>query len=76
MDHHETDAGAGERLAYTPRKAAALLGIGRDIAYPAIRDGWLPATRVGGRQVIPAVALCRRMAEAAASLAATGSNPA
>lgn len=55
-----------ERLAFTPKEVAKLLGIGRDSAYRAVRDGSLPVAKVGGRLVVPAAALRHLMREAAA----------
>ena len=34
-------------------QAAALLGIGRDLAYRAVASGELPAVRIGRRLVVP-----------------------
>ena len=42
-----------ERKTVTVKEAATLLGIGRDTAYAAVRDGTLPSIRLGKRLVIP-----------------------
>lgn len=41
------------RPTITVPEAAALLGIGRDTAYTAARNGQIPALRLGNRWVIP-----------------------
>jgi excisionase family DNA binding protein len=42
-----------ESLTYSVDEIAALLGIARGVAYEAVRDGSIPATRVGRRWLIP-----------------------
>ncbi|MEU6700490.1 helix-turn-helix domain-containing protein [Pseudonocardia sp. NPDC046786] len=42
-----------ESLAYTVDQVAALLGIARGVAYESVRNGEIPATRVGRRWLIP-----------------------
>ena len=42
-----------ESLTYSVEEIAALLGIARGVAYEAVRDGSIPATRVGRRWLIP-----------------------
>lgn len=42
-----------ERKTLTVEEAAALLGISRNSAYRAVRDGDLPAVRVRRRLLIP-----------------------
>ena len=49
-----------ERLAYSVKEAAELLGIGRTHAYALAKSGDLPTVKLGGRVVVPAEAL-RRM---------------
>ena len=44
---------------YTVIQAAALLGIGRTLAYQSCRDGSIPAIRVGRRLLVPRAALAR-----------------
>jgi excisionase family DNA binding protein len=41
------------RLTYTVDEAAHLLGLSRGIAYQYVRDGVIPAQRVGRRWLIP-----------------------
>ena len=53
-----------ERKTVTVKEAATLLGIGRDTAYAAVRDGTLPSIRLGKRLVIPIAALNKLLAEA------------
>jgi excisionase family DNA binding protein len=53
-----------ERRTVTVREAAALLGVGRDTAYAAVRDGTLPSIRLGKRLVIPMAALEKMLADA------------
>lgn len=42
-----------ESLTYTVDQVAALLGIARGVAYESVRNGEIPATRVGRRWLIP-----------------------
>lgn len=46
-----------DRLLVSVREAARLLGIGRDTAYGLIREGRLPAVRIGRRVLVPRAAL-------------------
>lgn len=48
-----------DRLLVGAREAAQLLGIGRDTAYALIREGRLPAVRIGRRILVPRAALQR-----------------
>ena len=48
-----------ERLTFTVVEAAALLGIGRNSAYEAIKAGILPSVQIGRRILIPRAALER-----------------
>ncbi len=41
------------RLTYTVDEVAALLGVARGVAYEGVRNGSIPATRVGRRWLIP-----------------------
>lgn len=41
----------------TVDEAARLLGVGRNLAYQAVREGQLPAIRLGKRIVIPRAAV-------------------
>jgi len=38
---------------YTIEEAAAMLGIGKTLAYTLVRAGKLPAIKCGGRWIIP-----------------------
>ena len=48
-----------KRLTFTVVEAAALLGIGRNSAYEAIKAGILPSVQIGRRILIPRAALER-----------------
>jgi DNA binding domain, excisionase family len=41
------------RLTYTVEEAAHLLGVSRGVAYQYVRQGVIPAARVGKRWLIP-----------------------
>src|SRR6266545_1818714 len=45
------------KLLLSVQEAAGLLGIGRDSAYALIREGRLPAVRIGRRILVPRAAL-------------------
>ena len=45
------------RAVYSVPEAAAVLGIGRNLAYAGAREGWLPTLRCGRRLVVPRQAL-------------------
>jgi excisionase family DNA binding protein len=53
---------SSERKTLTVEEAAALLGISRNSAYRAVRDGDLPAVRVRRRLLIPAERLYAMLA--------------
>lgn len=40
-------------LTYSVDEVAALLGIARGVAYESVRNGEIPATRVGRRWLVP-----------------------
>jgi len=46
-----------ESLTMTVEEAAAALGISRNLAYEAARDGRIPAIRIGRRLLVPRRAL-------------------
>ena len=48
-----------ERLTYTVEEAARRLGIGRGLAYEAVRRGEIPTVRIGRRRLVPCAALDR-----------------
>ena len=41
-----------ERLTYTPREAAAMLGVSRTTVYEWMREGTIPSAKVGGCRLI------------------------
>ncbi|MFU8873421.1 helix-turn-helix domain-containing protein [Micromonospora sp. SL4-19] len=45
--------GTVEPVTYTVREVAKLLGLSLGSTYALVRDGTIPATRLGGRWVIP-----------------------
>lgn len=51
----------GEKLALSVTEAAKLLGISRNTAYAAIKDGDLPVIRLGRRVLIPVAALEKKL---------------
>lgn len=42
-----------QSLTYNVDEVAALLGIARGVAYESVRNGEIPATRVGRRWLVP-----------------------
>ena len=48
-----TGATVVEPVTYTVREVAKLLGISLGSTYALVRDGTIPATRLGGRWLIP-----------------------
>ena len=42
-----------ETLTYTVDQIAELLGVARGVAYESVRNGEIPATRVGRRWLVP-----------------------
>lgn len=52
------------RETMTVPEAAHRLGIGRNTAYQAVKDGEIPSIRIGGRIVVPTAALDRMLADA------------
>ncbi len=44
------------RLTMSVDEAAAILGIGRNAAYEAVRRGEIPSLRIGGRILVPKAA--------------------
>ncbi len=53
-----------ERRVLTVPEAGKLLGIGRNSAYEAARNGEIPVVRIGKRLLVPVVALDRLLDEA------------
>ena len=52
----------GDRLTLTVDEAATALGIGRGLAYEAVRRGEIPTIQLGRRLLVPRVALERLLA--------------
>ena len=50
-----------EKTTLTVTEAAKLLGIGKNLAYEAIRRGELPCIKIGHRMLVPVAALERMM---------------
>ncbi len=46
-----------KRMTVTVEEAGALLGIGRNLAYQAVRSGEIPSIRIGKRLLVPRDAL-------------------
>lgn len=66
-----------EPLTYTVREVAKLLGISLGSTYALVRDGTIPATRLGGRWVIPRTrfhAWLDAISEPADAVPATGTD--
>lgn len=53
-----------KRMTLTVVEAARALGIGRVTAYRAVREGRIPALKMGRRLVVPKPALEKMLAEA------------
>lgn len=53
-----------DRMVCTVAEAAAMLGIGRTLAYRGIREGWIPSLRLGRKIVVPVAALQELLARA------------
>jgi excisionase family DNA binding protein len=60
-----------ERQTLTVEEAARALGIGRNTAYEAVRQGTLPVVRIGKRYLVPRAAL-QAMLSGAVTSAVTG----
>ena len=54
-----------DRRTMTVEEAAAVLGIGRGLAYEAVRRGKIPAVRIGRRLLVLQAALDRLLAGSA-----------
>ena len=48
-----------DRLVYTVKEAASLLGISRSFASEAVQSGQIPSMRIGRRILVPKTALER-----------------
>ncbi len=53
MSSTDTSGTATESLTYSVEQVAALLGVARGVAYASVRNGSIPATRVGRRWLVP-----------------------
>jgi excisionase family DNA binding protein len=56
-----------KRLTMTVQEAAKRLGIGRNGAYEAARNGQIPTIQIGKRLLVPVVALEQKLANAGAA---------
>jgi excisionase family DNA binding protein len=66
LRRHGADLG-GKATCSVP-EAGAILGIGRGLAYQAVRDGTIPALRIGRRWVVPVGALTAMLSAAGAEV--------
>ena len=57
---------SADRLTYDVEEAGVKLGIGRNQAYEAAKNGELPTIRIGKRLLVPKVVLDRMLADPAA----------
>jgi excisionase family DNA binding protein len=62
-----------DKLTYSVKETRALLGLGRDGVYNAIKRREIPSIRIGGRIVIPKTALHRMLDD---GTTAASKNPA
>lgn len=54
-----------DRKAISVEECAKILGLGRSATYEAVRSGQIPRIKIGGRWLIPLVALERMLEDAA-----------
>ncbi len=54
---------SSERMTFTVEEAAKMLGIGRGLAYEAVRRGEIPTVRIGRRLLVSRSALERLLAD-------------
>jgi excisionase family DNA binding protein len=52
-----------ERLTLTVEEAAQVLGIGRTLAYEAVKRGDIPTVRIGRRLLVPQVAIAQLLSD-------------
>jgi excisionase family DNA binding protein len=64
-----------ERLTFTIEEAAKALGIGRTLAYEAIKRGEIPTIRIGRRLLVPRSALDQLLGNAATIAAPPRADP-
>ncbi len=53
-----------ELLVYSVTEAGEKIGLGKSSSYNAVRNGDIPAIRIGGRWIVPKVAFDRMLASA------------
>ena len=51
-----------EVLVYTVPEAGGKIGLGKSSSYAAVRNGDIPAVKIGGRWIVPKVAFDRMLA--------------
>ena len=64
----EREAQSG-RLTLTVEEAGEALGIGRNLAYDAVRSGQIPVVRIGKRLLVPRTALEKLLSQATGTVA-------
>lgn len=69
-----TGATVVEPVTYTVREVAKLLGISLGSTYTLVRDGTIPATRLGGRWLIPRARFHAWLDDVTEPPAATGTD--
>lgn len=69
MPRHTVDPASTETLTYSVPEAGRLMGISRNTAYEAARNGTLPTIKFGSRYVVPRAAL-QRLLESGAKVIA------
>jgi excisionase family DNA binding protein len=52
-----------ERMTLTVEETAEVLGIGRTLAYDAVRRGEIPTVRIGRRLLVPRVAIAHLLSD-------------
>jgi excisionase family DNA binding protein len=55
-----------ERQVYSVTEAGRVLGLSKNSAYEAVRKGQIPSIRIGGKLIVPKLALDRMLAGEAA----------
>jgi excisionase family DNA binding protein len=53
-----------DKKTVTVEQAAKVLGVGRSLAYKAVREGDIPSIKIGRRLLIPKAALAELLGEA------------
>lgn len=62
------------RITMSVEEAAAMIGLGRNAAYEAVRRGDIPSVRIGGRIFVP-VASFRKLFDVDTAKNETGTGP-